>query len=672
MSVVTKGSDGLVSGSEGTRMGIKRVLAVASISLSMAGAVAIPVSSASAGRVAQSREVELVIDTVDGRTLSALEVQAHDQLVAAPDLGVQASGEFAVTSAAVLNGQVSVVYLNANTPTEVKIVMEQAIADWASSVSLNPNAPLEMSVNWTNLGNPFILGSAGAERDFLGGPWATDDWVPAPLANVLAGYDYNPGRVEVVVNFNSAFADWHLDPSTPPPFTKFDLYSVALHEIGHGMGFAGTAEESGADLELTAGASRTYDRHITFGDVPILEARLTGDPRAILASGNLFFDLGNGRRYSTFAPDPFQSGSSYSHFDEGQFGPGAPGALMTPSMSNGEMQRSLDVPTLGVLSQIGWPMALGPASPTIDWVNPSHEQIQLGWSEDLYQKATPAHSYNIGAYRSGVLDASIDVHWSDTTAILKGIQPGSDYEIVLTPVSPEGFGEPAKVNVRSANDPSDTQPPTTPGQPVIEAQDDGRNSTITWPAATDNIGVIKYRVFTAGDNALIKTVLAPKALLSLDIGTHNVYATAVDAAGNSSPASGLVQIVVTADPIQELANAGSFTSEHSDVLRLYWAFFSRDPDAGGAQYWIDISNAGFSLDVIAEQFAVSEEFQNTYGATADDAFLRVVYSNVLGRAADLSGYTYWLGQMETGLSRGGVVRWIAANNEFIVQHPYPA
>ncbi len=572
-----------------------------------------------------------------------------------------------------INGQVSVVYLNPNTPSDVKTVMEMAIADWTASVALHPNAPLEMSVNWTDLGHPTILGSAGAERVFLGGPWATEDWVPAPLANVLAGYDYNPGRVEVVINFNSTFNDWHFDPVTPPPFSKYDLYSVALHEIGHGMGFAGSAVQvgSGADLELSGGSALTYDRRVSFGDVPILEALLSGDPSAILTSGNLFFDLGSGRRYSTFAPNPFEGGSSYSHFDEGTYGAGAPGALMTPSISNGEKQRNLDVPTLAVLAQIGWPMAVGPATPSILWVNPGHSQIQLGWSEDLSQTATPAHYYNIAAYRSGVLDASVDVAWSDTTSTLTGILPGSDYEIVLTPVSGTAFGEPAKISVRSAYDPTDPQPPTAPGQPVIDWQDDGRNATISWAPATDNIGVTKYRVYLAADNSLLKTVTTTKADISLGIGTHNVYVIAVDAAGNTSPASGSVEVVVAADPIQEIAKSASFTTEHANMLRLYWAFFNRDPDAGGAEYWIGISNQGFSLDVIAEQFAVSEEFQNLYGTTADDNFLRIVYSNVLGRAADLGGYTYWLGQMEDGLSRGGVVRWIAANDEFIVQHPYP-
>ena len=46
-------------------------------------------------------------------------------------------------------------------------------------------------------------------------------------------------------------------------------------------------------------------------------------------------------------------------------------------------------------------------------------------------------------------------------------------------------------------------------------------------------------------------------------------------------------------------------------------------------------------------------------------------SNVLGRYYDQAGFHYWLGLLETGqLNRGGVVRWIAANNEFIDKHPY--
>ena len=129
---------------------------------------------------------------------------------------------------------------------------------------------------------------------------------------------------------------------------------------------------------------------------------------------------------------------------------------------------------------------------------------------------------------------------------------------------------------------------------------------------------------------------------------------------------------VDAQCVAGLPQSPYFTTDHADVLRLYWAFFNRDPDLGGALYWLQINNDGNSLDVIADNFALSKEFSNAYGSIADREFLEVVYQNVLGREYDQEGFNYWLALLEGGeLTRGGVVRWVAANNEFTGQHRYP-
>lgn len=130
--------------------------------------------------------------------------------------------------------------------------------------------------------------------------------------------------------------------------------------------------------------------------------------------------------------------------------------------------------------------------------------------------------------------------------------------------------------------------------------------------------------------------------------------------------------IADATTLDELVHATDFRAEHADVLRLYWAFFVRDPDVGGAKYWIGFYNNGVTLDVIAVNFAGSVEFVNRYGAPSNADYINAIYGNILGREPDAEGYLYWLDLLDTGaLDHGGVVRWMAANTEFINAHPYP-
>ncbi len=112
-------------------------------------------------------------------------------------------------------------------------------------------------------------------------------------------------------------------------------------------------------------------------------------------------------------------------------------------------------------------------------------------------------------------------------------------------------------------------------------------------------------------------------------------------------------------------------ASHPEVLRLYRAFFAREPDVGGAQYWLDVFDNGASLGEITEWFTQSQEFAYDYEGTTDEAYLEAVYLNVLGREYDQGGFDYWLDLLSSGqLTRGEVVRWIAANNEFALKYPY--
>jgi hypothetical protein len=82
-------------------------------------------------------------------------------------------------------------------------------------------------------------------------------------------------------------------------------------------------------------------------------------------------------------------------------------------------------------------------------------------------------------------------------------------------------------------------------------------------------------------------------------------------------------------------------------------------------YWAVQRQAGFTLAVVSEQFALSDEFVNRYGLADDPQFVDLVYRNVLGRPADADGRAYWLGQLETGVTRGQLMAGFTESAEFV-------
>jgi hypothetical protein len=108
-------------------------------------------------------------------------------------------------------------------------------------------------------------------------------------------------------------------------------------------------------------------------------------------------------------------------------------------------------------------------------------------------------------------------------------------------------------------------------------------------------------------------------------------------------------------------NAGVATGS---IARLYLAYFKRQPDAAGLQYWVGRHMGGTCLTDVSEFFAGSAEFIGTYGALANDQFVYLVYVNVMGREPDLAGFQYWIGRLDGGLRRGTMMVGFSESPEF--------
>jgi uncharacterized protein YkwD len=107
------------------------------------------------------------------------------------------------------------------------------------------------------------------------------------------------------------------------------------------------------------------------------------------------------------------------------------------------------------------------------------------------------------------------------------------------------------------------------------------------------------------------------------------------------------------------ANGGSGT-----IYRLYRAYFLREPERAGYDYWLGMYLQGYRLAAISNDFARSKEFQDRYGSVDNADFLERVYLNVLGRGVDAGGYAYWMDQMNRGMSRGLVMIYFSDSAEF--------
>ena len=95
------------------------------------------------------------------------------------------------------------------------------------------------------------------------------------------------------------------------------------------------------------------------------------------------------------------------------------------------------------------------------------------------------------------------------------------------------------------------------------------------------------------------------------------------------------------------------TAPAAQVLRLYQAALGRAPDQMGFQSWVNAIKSGASLASVADGIIGSPEFQQRFGTNpTDGAFVDQLYSNVLHRAPDASGYALWTNALAGGLTRG--------------------
>ncbi|HEY4375888.1 MAG TPA: DUF4214 domain-containing protein [Acidimicrobiales bacterium] len=118
-----------------------------------------------------------------------------------------------------------------------------------------------------------------------------------------------------------------------------------------------------------------------------------------------------------------------------------------------------------------------------------------------------------------------------------------------------------------------------------------------------------------------------------------------------------------AEAVSLLTSAAS--TRTAEVTRLFQAYFLRLPDGGGLTFWVGKLATGTSLNTVSSNFAASAEFKARYGSVSNATFVNLVYENVLGRAGDPGGVTYWTGQLNAKkATRGQVMTGFSESAEY--------
>ncbi|WP_412063006.1 hypothetical protein [Rubrivirga sp. IMCC45206] len=250
-------------------------------------------------------------------------------------------------------------------PAAAKAAFQTAVDTWACRI--RTTQPIRIDASWASL-DASTLGSAGPflYRNFPGAP-TRGVWYPAALADHLADQDLGDGAADIEATFNSDFGDWHIGPGSAPS-GLYDLTTVVLHEIGHGLGFIGALKVEGGVGRVGTDPEGpfSYDLHAqTEAGVSLLNENVFPNRSVVLADAlqspvrfaGTAVDQTVGRPVLLYTPPRWVPGGSYSHLDEDTFGASTGDGLMTPFIARGEVVPAPGPVVCAVLADVGWALA---------------------------------------------------------------------------------------------------------------------------------------------------------------------------------------------------------------------------------------------------------------------------------------------------------------------------
>ena len=411
--------------------------------------------------------------------------------------------------------------VNYNTvPTVARAAVQAAIDVWSENFA--STVPVTVNVSWGRASSYGILAAASAKSNFANFPNAPDKtlYYAAALANALAGNDLDPNNPELEITISSD-APWYYGVDGKCPPKSFDLVSVILHEMGHGLGFISGSyydEYSGygrVDLPTPFDAYAQLPDGRRLADMPspsIETGKALTSP--LYWSGENGIKANNGIKPPLFTPSIYEPGSSVSHLDERTFSQVGANSVMTPNLDSGEVFHLPGSLLLAMFDDMRLKPPAGVAYGTPQ--PPQNVKALVSDKSAIIQFDPPINfrSAQISSYEVKNVQTGNSVIVNESPAIITGLNNGSKYTFTVSATNLLGTSNAVTTNVvtpqavwkstviDSAADAKYLASGTYAGKPVI-AYSDSKKGDIK--LATYNANKWSVKVIDGNSDALGKT-----------------------------------------------------------------------------------------------------------------------------------------------------------------------
>ena len=344
--------------------------------------------------------------------------------------------------------------VNYNTvPTVARAAVQAAIDVWSENFS--STVPVTVNVSWGRASSYGILAAASAKSNFANFPNAPDKtlYYAAALANALAGNDLDLNNPELEITISSD-APWYYGVDGKCPPKSFDLVSVILHEMGHGLGFISGSyydEYSGygrVDLPtpFDAYAQLTDGRRLADMPSPSIETgKALTSP--LYWSGENGIKANNGIKPPLYTPSIYEPGSSVSHLDERTFSQAGVNSVMTPNLDSGEVFHLPGSLLLAMFDDMRLKPPAGVAYGTPQ--PPQNVKALVSDKSAIIQFDPPINfrSAQISSYEVKNVQTGNSVIVNESPAIITGLNNGSKYTFTVSATNLLGTSNAVTSNV---------------------------------------------------------------------------------------------------------------------------------------------------------------------------------------------------------------------------------